>query len=196
MRRILPDFHILPVQALDSSQVRPRARFVLRLSGLQDRPSPANDPAGQAGDVTGTLDLFEPPAYIRAIPACVAAQQADPKSSLNKIAARTGYNRMRVRQALACAKQMAAVGLSGPYRELTTCPASASRWRRRGAHESADSGSRDPLCPGRGRRAALSAQAAPLLFSPGPTEDGVTANHKHGPVSDGTRHCSNFLVTS
>jgi hypothetical protein len=133
MRRILPDFHILPVQAVDSSQVRPRTRFVLRLSGLQDRPSPTNDLAGQAGDVTGTLDLFEPPAYIRAISACVAAKQADPKSSLNKIAARTGYNRMTVRQALACAQQMAAEGLSGPYRELTTCPASASRWRRRGA---------------------------------------------------------------
>lgn len=133
MRRILPEFHILPVQALDSGQVRPCARFVLRLSGLQDRPSPTSDPAGRAGEVTGTLDLFEPPAHIRAIPAGVAAKQADPKSSLNQIAARTGYHRLTVRRALDYAQLMAAEGLSGPYRELTTCPASASRWRRRGA---------------------------------------------------------------
>jgi hypothetical protein len=133
MRRILPEFHIVPAQAVDSGQVRPRARFVLRLSGLQDRASPASDPAGHVGDLTGTLDLFEPPAYIRAIPACVAAKQADPGSGLKKIAAKTGYNRMMVKRALACAKRMAAAGLTEPYRELTQCPTSASRWRHRDA---------------------------------------------------------------
>lgn len=133
MRRILPEFHIVPVQSVDSGQVRPRARFILRLSAFQDRASPAGDLVGHAGDVTGTIDLFEPPAYIRAIPACVAAKQADPGSSLNEIAAKTGYNRMMVKRALAYATMMAAEGLAEPYRELTQCPVSASRWRRRDA---------------------------------------------------------------
>jgi hypothetical protein len=133
MRRILPEFSILPVQSLDSGLVRPRARFVLRLSGILDRPSPANEPREQAGDVTGTLDLFEPPAHIRGIAACVAAKQADPKASLDTIAALTGYNRMTVRRALLYAEQMAAEGLSVPYRELRQCPAWVPRWRRRGA---------------------------------------------------------------
>ena len=49
MRRILP---VVPHPAravADNGQVGPRARFVLRLSGLQDRPAPASDPAGQDG---------------------------------------------------------------------------------------------------------------------------------------------------
>ena len=132
MRRILPVFHILPVQSLINGQVRPRARFVLRLSGLQDRPAPTSDPAARDGDVTGTIDLFDPPLYIRAIAACVAAKQADPTMGVKRIAARTGITQMVVAQALACAERMTAEGLSEPYRELTEPPASASRWRRRG----------------------------------------------------------------
>jgi hypothetical protein len=133
MRRILPEFTIMPVQALDNGQVHPRARFVLNLSALQDRAPAAGEPDGHAGDVIGALNLFEPPGYIRAIPACLAAKQADPEASLSEIAAKTGHNRLMVRRALNYARQMAAEGVSDLYRELTKCPPLAARWRRRGA---------------------------------------------------------------
>jgi DNA invertase Pin-like site-specific DNA recombinase len=131
MRRILPEFSIVPVQAVDGGQVRPRARYILRLSGSDSEAIAAGQLVSPLGDVSGTLDLFEPPAYIRAMPACVAAKQVDPAASLNEIAAKTGYNRMTVKRALAFARQMAAEGLNEPYRELTQCPAAASRWRHR-----------------------------------------------------------------
>ncbi len=196
MRRILPEFHILPVQALDCGQVRPRARFVLRLSGLLDRPHPAGDPGGQAGDVTGTLDMFEPPVHIRAIPACVAARQTDPKLSLDKIAAQTGYNRMIVKRALAYARLMAAEGLSEPYRELTECPTSAPRWRRRDASRGRETRARVILSVQEGTPGPRCAARAALLFSPGTSEYGVTANQEHGPVPDSMGLLLAVLVTA
>lgn len=132
MRRILPEFAIVPVQTGDDGQVRPRARFVLRLAALAGPSPAAGDPAGQPGDVSGTIDLFDPPAYIRAIPACRDARRADPAASLNQIAAKTGYNLMLVKRALDFGRRMEAEGLSEPYRELTEPPTSASRWRQRG----------------------------------------------------------------
>jgi DNA invertase Pin-like site-specific DNA recombinase len=133
MRRVLPVFRIVPVQALDSGLVRPRARLVLRLSALGDDVGSIAEEAPRPGDVATTLDLFEPALPIRAMAECVAAKASGPKMSLDKIAAATGYNRMTVKRALAYARLMAAAGSSDPYRELTECPERASRWRHRDA---------------------------------------------------------------
>jgi hypothetical protein len=83
--------------------------------------------------VTGTVDLFDPPLHIRAIAACLAAKEADPKMGIKRIAKRTGFGRMVVTMALRCAKRMKEEGLSEPYRELTEPPTSVARWRLRGA---------------------------------------------------------------
>jgi len=127
MRKVIPEFVIVPVQALDSGLVRPRARLTLRLSALAEGAGAGPNPP--AGDVSMTIDLFEPAAHIRAIPDCVGAKRADPDLSLDKIAARTGHNRMTVKRALAYARLIEAEGSEGPYRELTKRPAAASRWR-------------------------------------------------------------------
>ena len=131
MRRIIPEFWIVPVQALDTGLVRPQARLIVSPAALLDGPCPAGSSGARPGEIVGVLDLFEPPVHIRAIPACVAAKTADPKATLDKIAARTGYNRMAVKRALAYARKMEAEGMTHPYRELTSCPDVASRWRHR-----------------------------------------------------------------
>jgi hypothetical protein len=87
--------------------------------------------AFRGGDVAMTIDLFEPPAHVRAIGACVEARRSDPRLSLAKIGERTGFKLMTVKRALDYAKLMEAEGLADPYRELTARPDSASRWRHR-----------------------------------------------------------------
>jgi hypothetical protein len=131
MRRIIPEFLIQPVQALDSGLVRPRARLVLRLAALAERPGTSDPTLPQAGDVAMVLDLFEPPKHIAAIPACVAAKRSDPQPTLDDIANRLGLNRMTVKRALDYSRRMQAEGLAEPYRELRERPASASRWKPR-----------------------------------------------------------------
>ncbi len=129
MRKVIPEFLIVPVQALDSGLVRPRAKLTLRLSVIADGTGAAAIPFAPPGDVAMAIDLFEPAAHIRAVPACLEARRADPRLSLEKIANRTGYGRMTVKRALAYSRLMAAEGSGGPYRELTERPSSASRWR-------------------------------------------------------------------
>jgi site-specific DNA recombinase len=133
MRRVIPEFVIQPVQALDSGLVRPRAKLTLRLTALKDGGDDSGVGPLPTGDVLAVIDLFKPPVHIRAIPACVAAKQADPRLSLDKIAHRTENGRMTVKRALAYAGLMEAEGLGEPYRELRDRPPSASRWTHRDA---------------------------------------------------------------
>src|SRR5207247_1311119 len=58
LRRRLPEFVIVPVQALDTPQVRPRARVTLSLRAWAAEGEPAPEASAE-------LDLFEPPAHIR-----------------------------------------------------------------------------------------------------------------------------------
>jgi site-specific DNA recombinase len=135
MRRVIPTFTIVPVQALDSGLVRARGKLVLRLAALlEDGKGPAGGgdvTAPCEGDVALTIDLFEPPSHIRAIGACLEARRANPRLSLVKISEETGILRMTVKRALDYVKLMEAEGLADPYRELTSRPDSASRWRHR-----------------------------------------------------------------
>jgi site-specific DNA recombinase len=137
MRRVIPVFTIVPVQALDSGLVRARGKLVVRLSALLEdgkgAASGVDVTVARNGDLTLTIDLFEPSAHIRAIGACLEARRVNPRVSLVKIEEGTGINRMTAKRALAYARKMEAEGLVDPYRELRERPASASRWRHRDA---------------------------------------------------------------
>ena len=130
MRQILPEFTIRPVQALDTYQVRPRAKFTLRLAALREKDHTDDCQASGLPDVPGSLDLFEPPLHIRYLDACVTAKQHNPKLSLKQIAALLGICHMTVKRALDYSRRMRSEGLNDPYRELYDPPQEASRWRR------------------------------------------------------------------
>lgn len=131
MRRILPDFAVWPVQALDTGQVRPRANFTLRLAALRKEGETRDHQRADLPDVPGSLDLFEPPLHIRNLAACVTAWEEHPKLSLKQIAALLGIQHMTVKRALDYSRRMRTLGLSDPYRELHDPPQEASRWRTR-----------------------------------------------------------------
>jgi hypothetical protein len=129
LRRIIPEFVILPIQALDTPLVRPRGKLTFcfdRLAAVVTEG--AND--GSAPQLCVTLDFFEPPVHIRAIAACRQARLDNPISSQRKIAASLGLNAMTVKRAFDYLGRIESAGLSDPYRELDAPPERASRWRR------------------------------------------------------------------
>jgi site-specific DNA recombinase len=130
LRRLLPTFVIQPVQALDCPQIRPRAKLVLRPDGWATGAEPVEE-------VSVTLDLFEPPVHIQHLAACVAARQANPKSTLRTIARSLGINYMTVKRALAYYQLMQRAGARDPYREIHEPPTKASRWKKRGRRNAA-----------------------------------------------------------
>ncbi|REJ64990.1 MAG: hypothetical protein DWQ31_19590 [Planctomycetota bacterium] len=128
MRQVFPEFVVWPVQALDTTQIRPRARFTLRLDTFDS--SSANG-HGVPSEVHGVLDLFDPPQHIVHIDACTDAKQATPRASLREIARRLDISYMSVKRALDYGRRMKQLGLVEPYRELRSEPKTASRWRKR-----------------------------------------------------------------
>ena len=132
MRRIVPEFLIQPVQALDTPFVRPRAQLTLRLHGLHQAAAETSE---QADDVRVVLDLFEPPLYIRHLQRCLAARAEHPQLSQRKISGLLELNDMTVKRAFDYARLMASLGTSKPYRELHACPEQASRWH---THQESD----------------------------------------------------------
>ena len=130
MRRIITEFVIQPVQALDPPMVRPRGKLTLRLSGLNDDCAARSS---DADDVHVVLDLFEAPKHIRYLDQIVAAKRREPKLSLKKLAALLpdAISYMAVKRALDYARLMESAGVTDPYRELLQPPANASRWERR-----------------------------------------------------------------
>ena len=54
-----------------------------------------------------------------------------PASLVKELRDRTGAGMMAAKRALAYARKMEAEGMTQPYRELTSCPVVASRWRHR-----------------------------------------------------------------
>ena len=130
MRRIITEFVIQPVQALDPPLVRPRGKLTLRLSGLNDDCAARSS---DADDVHVVLDLFDAPKHIRYLDQIVAAKRREPKLSLKKLAALLpdAISYMAVKRALDYASLMESAGVTDPYRELLEPPANASRWNRR-----------------------------------------------------------------
>jgi DNA invertase Pin-like site-specific DNA recombinase len=119
LRECFPKFVIQPVMALDTPQVRPRGRLCFSLTRSPD--------ACQFAEVV--FDLFKVPEHITHIPNVVAARNRVPRPSYQQIAEELGINRMTVKRALAYAKLMEMAGASEPYRELSSKPQNAARWR-------------------------------------------------------------------
>jgi DNA invertase Pin-like site-specific DNA recombinase len=133
LRRVFPRITVELVQALDTPLIRPRVRVLFKPSALL--------PDDQAGDGAATpppttevvFDLFEPPAHIQHVRACVEAKKANTKLGVRKLAKQLGIGYMTVKRALRYARLMDQAGLKEPYRTVVEQPAKASRWRRRSA---------------------------------------------------------------
>ena len=141
MRRTFPDFQLVPVQALDTSQVRPRLKLVLS----------TDDSTGE--QVTIVMDAFDPPQQIRYATECAKFKAEHPDWTLVQIGRGLGIGKKAVSEALKYAQLMADGGVTDPYRELQDEPQHASRWKNRSrpvADEAADktSASADDLSDG------------------------------------------------
>lgn len=131
LRKIFPEFTVQPVEALDSGQVRPRARLLFQ-------PAAILDVAGQrsAGGVSNmdalpvVLDLFDPPEHIAHLRRCLDARATHPDMSLKGIAVLLGLGRMTVKRAFDYAHLMQQAGAGEPYRQVQESPSRASRWHR------------------------------------------------------------------
>lgn len=122
MRRLLSDFVIQPVQALDTAQIRPRAQWRLTLS--QGRGVTPEDCPFEPVQ----LFVFEPPAHIRLMETCRQRRSGCARESLQQLAAALDVSVMTVKRYLDYVDRMQSLGIDTPYRELTVCPVSASRW--------------------------------------------------------------------
>jgi hypothetical protein len=172
LRRLIPELVIQPVQALDTPLVRPRGKLRVRLASLIG--ASAVDSSADSAEHEVTLDLFEPPRHIAAIPDCLLVRASHSGWSLAKIASHLKLNRMTVKRAIDYARRMKREGLDTPYRELIQPPGQASRWRRRKAVR--PGGNR--LTPGDDHKPAFVAD----LF-PSTAESGATAQNTQGMTS-------------
>lgn len=123
LRQWMPECTVVPVQALDRPQVRPRLRLAVRLPGGDG----SSEPAGGGATV---IDLFDPPLHIAQAARCAAARSAKPGMSLRELAPELGLNYMAVKRALDYARRMEREGTTDPYRELREAPHDASRWKK------------------------------------------------------------------
>lgn len=128
LRRILVRFEILPVQAIDSGLVRPRAFVTFACAGSGGDKSSVRH-------IEAVIDLFDPPKHVRHLGACVQAHQKvlsnGRRPSYKHIAAEIGIDHMTVMRAIKLNDLMIERGISRPYVELRQQPASASRWKPR-----------------------------------------------------------------
>ena len=99
-RRLITEFRVVPVQALDTPFVRPRGRLTISFGRLRD--GPGEGPGGEA--ISTVIDLFEPPEHIRWLNSCTRMKAENPKHSLKRIALRLGIGHMTVKRALGYAQ--------------------------------------------------------------------------------------------
>ena len=123
LRQLVRTFVIDPVQALDCSQVRPRARLELNFDAWASE--------GKSLQMSTTIDLFDPPVHVSALNACEEARNRNPKATLRQIAAEVGVGYMTVKRALRYLTRMHNAGVSDPHILLTEKPQQASRWGKR-----------------------------------------------------------------
>jgi len=126
MRRLIPEFVIQPVQALDCGQVRPRGKLVLRTDAWS---SGRESECGQEFSID--IDLFEYPLHVRRLPEYVQLLAANPKMSVQAIASAFGVNKSTVELMAKYHRLMLEAGTTDPYRQLHEKPQHSSRWRRR-----------------------------------------------------------------
>lgn len=131
LRRIFPHFVVQPVQALDSGQIRPRARLTFRPAAMLETAGNGGKEQLACEEHCVTLDLFDPPVHIAYLQRCLTAKDAHPEMSLKRIASFLGINHMTVKRAIDYARLMQRTDASEPYCEVHEAPSDAPRWRRR-----------------------------------------------------------------
>ena len=117
MRRMFPDFVMIPVQALETLQVRPRVKLVL----------PTHDCTAE--QMTMVIDAFDPPQQIRFATECARLKAEHPGWTLVQIGLAVGIGKKATGEALKYAQLMVDRGTTDPYRELHDEPQRASRWK-------------------------------------------------------------------
>ncbi len=124
LRRIIPTLKVVPIQAIDSDQVHPRLEVIIDLSILT---------GGDPNPRPFVYDCFDAAVHYQRRNDVIHKRDQliaeGRKASLNKIAAALGIGRMTVRRTLQLDQRMRDLGLSEPFKVLTTAPTSASRWR-------------------------------------------------------------------
>ena len=134
LRRVIPVFRIVPLQAVDTGRPVPRAYVTFSFAGLADR-TVSLEYQPRPEDFSVVLDLFERPAHIQCLKAAVQLHQEHPDWNAQKIAEAIGpdVRRWSVQLALKQWKKMRAVRAIEPYVPITN-PASVSRWRQQNSH--------------------------------------------------------------
>ncbi|MEI7687710.1 MAG: recombinase family protein [Planctomycetota bacterium] len=122
LRPLIPECVLVPIQALDCAQVRPRLVFTISFAKWAPNPETAYKELH-------TIDLFDPPDHIRHLDACVALRKESPGLALRGMEEVLQINYMTIKRSLAYALLMEQEGLTAPYRVLTEKPNVASRWR-------------------------------------------------------------------
>ena len=117
LRGIFPQFVIQPVQAIDSGQIRPRAKLTFLPAAILEG-SGVNCEGHGNDNLSVTLDLFQPPVHIAQLRRCLAARETHPGLSFKGIAAMLGISHMTVKRAFNYARLMQKAGASEPYREV------------------------------------------------------------------------------
>lgn len=118
MRRMFPEFRLVPVQALDSPQVHPRVKLTL----------PPMVDGGESKVLV--IDAFESPLHIRHALDCRRLKESHPAKTLIQLGEMLGINKMTVKRGLAYARLIENRQTTDPYLELTEKPEKASRWRK------------------------------------------------------------------
>jgi hypothetical protein len=118
MRRFVPQSVIVPVQSLDTGQVYPRSKLLVR-GHMEDYE--------RLDELV--MDLFEPPLHIRIMPKAVEMRRQEPRPTLKQIGTVLNVSYMSVKRALAYDRLMKEAGVSEPFIELRDKPTNASRWR-------------------------------------------------------------------
>ncbi|HWL07293.1 MAG TPA: recombinase family protein [Planctomicrobium sp.] len=122
MREHVTEFVIQPVQALDSTQVHPRAKLTFQIPEGNGYP---------AVEIRIVADCFIPSEPVRILERCRAVKEQHPGWGCRKLAPLIQKGYMTVKRSLQYLKLMAAEGLTDPFRELTEKPAKAARWGKR-----------------------------------------------------------------
>jgi hypothetical protein len=123
MRELVPRCVIVPVQAFDSGEIYPRAKFSFRDCSAREEGDDAQD------CVEVTADLFDLPVRLALLPEIVRLRLQTPRPTLKEIGIAVGTSYMSVKRALDAARKMEARGLTQPLVELTDKPAYVPRWR-------------------------------------------------------------------
>jgi DNA invertase Pin-like site-specific DNA recombinase len=122
-RRIFAAVTIIPLEELNTPQVRPRVVLEADLSRIDGAQV-------EEGRHSGSIDLFEAPLHIRLLQAVRQLRDADPRLTLTALAKQLGVSDMTVKRTLRYERSMKEAGWTEPYQPLVARPANASRWRR------------------------------------------------------------------